>query len=51
MSLILWGTGERELSGMVPTARVCCCVMAERFAGMMKIWLELSALMKRVPEK
>ena len=52
MSLILSGTGERELSSWtVPTARVCCCVMAERFAGMVKVWLELSELIKRVPEK
>ena len=50
MSLIPWGVGERELRRMVPTARVCCCEMADKLAGMVKSVLEPCVLMKRVPD-
>ena len=50
MSLIPRGVGERELRRMVPTARVCCCEITERLAGMVNSVLEPCVLMKRVPD-
>ena len=50
MSLIPRGVGERELRRMVPTARVCCCEITERLAGMVNSMLEPCVLMKRVPD-